>query len=184
MDSQPTRPFVRGAAIDPEDARRVRRWHLQWLAAIAAAGAVLTLALGDVPRRHLRRLRRDGVTGLLGLVLFRAGRSLMVLWAIAVAFAMSAAGGMTGAGAALGADPLLRRPGAAPAHARGRYPGRPRPGFRHRGRAVQGRIGPAHVMAQGLLTAASLATTAGRWPRPRRCGEGNRSRRSRQRPTP
>ena len=115
MDSQPTRPFVRGAAIDPEDARRVRRWHLQWLAAIAAAGAVLTLALGDVPVATYAAFAAMGVTGLLGLVLFRAGRSLMVLWAIAVAFAMSAAGGMTGAGAAwvltlFSAALVLRRP--------------------------------------------------------------------------
>jgi cell cycle sensor histidine kinase DivJ len=91
--------FARVPLSSPEDARRVRRWHGLWALLALASGALLTLILGEIPAATYAAFAALAVAGGLGMLIGGAGRTLMVFWALLVAFALSATGGMTGPGA-------------------------------------------------------------------------------------
>ena len=94
-----TKPFARGPGLTPEAAEDVRRWHLIWAAAVAGAGALVTVVLGRLPGEVYLGFAALVAAGLLGSQMTGAARSLLVLWGVAVAFALAASGGMSGPGA-------------------------------------------------------------------------------------
>ena len=98
-DAATTKPFARGPGLSPEAAEDVKRWHLIWAAAVAAAGALITVVLGRLPGEVYLGFAALAAAGLLGSLMTGAARSLLVLWGVAVAFALAASGGMTGPGA-------------------------------------------------------------------------------------
>ena len=112
---EPVSLFRRASYAAPDATRRVVRWHALWLAVVAFAGAALTLVLGGLPSSIYATFVALALAGTAGMLLAKAGRSLLVVWGLALALAISASGGLTGPGSPLvltlfAAAVVLRRP--------------------------------------------------------------------------